>query len=244
MFSLAKLLLLFHGYKENQVYFLPFAGCALNKGDFASAVTDSCKAFITKRHLLAAYVVVLFPHLMDVFLIADKLATHRLEMWRFKLAVYQSATPFHDGSCQVDQGQFAGTGHEREHAFAGKDRACAHSVESANQPFCAVPHLYAVGEALPVEFRVGVDHVLAEPCAFLFDAQLAALPNDGVEVLVDGTVVEVFVHQCAQGVRHVYLFRIDDESLHGTPPQNFGSVAEREPREDAVAIGEKQAVNT
>lgn len=104
------------------------------------------------------------------------------------------------------------------------------------------PHLDAGGEALAVELRIGGNHVGAEPGTVLVDAQLSAVLDDGLEVLVDADTVVTLIHQRAHGVADVNFVGEDDEALHGTVPDGVVA-AEGVPGEDAVAVGQQQAVD-
>ena len=158
-----------------------------------------------------------------------------------KLAVDNRTASFLHCTGQVDEGQLRGAGHEREHALAEKGAADVDAVEAADQPL-ALPHLDAGGEALAVELGVGGNHVGAEPGTVLVDAQAAAVANDAPEVLVDAQAVLALVHQRAHGVADVNLVGEDDEALHGTEA-NGVVAAEGVPGEDAVAVGQQQAVD-
>ena len=158
-----------------------------------------------------------------------------------KLAVDNRTASFLHCTGQVDEGQLRGTGHEREHAFAEEGAPDVDTVEAADQPL-VLPHLDAGGEALAVELGVGGNHVGAEPGTVLLDAQPAAVADDAPEVLVDAQAVLALVHQRAHGVADVNLVGEDDEALHGTVPDGVVA-AEGVPWENAVAVGQKQAVD-
>ena len=158
-----------------------------------------------------------------------------------KLAVDNRTASFLHCTGQVDESQLRGTGHEREHALAEEGAPDVDTVEAADQPL-ALPHLDAGGEALAVELGVGGNHVGAEPGTVFIDAQPAAVADDAPEVLVDAQAVLALVHQRAHGVADVNLVGEDDEALHGTVPDGVVA-AEGVPGEDAVAVGQQQAVD-
>ena len=95
-----------------------------------------------------------------------------------------------------------------------------------------------------MQFSIGLDDVFAQPGALLIIAQFAAVVNHALEVLIEAERVFLFVKQRAHGVGDMYLVREDDEPFVGTIPHRFIVVAKREPRENAMLIGQQQSVCT
>ena len=108
-----------------------------------------------------------------------------------------------------------------------------------------MPHFDAGGKALAVEFGVGADDVGSQPRAFLLVAVLGGgtAPDDAVEVAVDGDLVLAATYHLAHGVADVNLAGDDDEALQGAVPQGLFAVLIREPGEEAVRVGQQQAVD-
>ena len=90
---------------------------------------------------------------------------------------------------------------------------------------------------------IGTLHVLAQPCALFVDAHTAAVLNHTFKVLIDAKPVFVLVYERAHGVGNMNFVGEDDKTLHGAPP-HYLLVAERVPREDAIAICQQQTVDT
>ena len=91
---------------------------------------------------------------------------------------------------------------------------------------------------------VGLDNVLSQPSAILeiTSVDLTAALDHAVEVAVERHLEATLVHQGAHRVGDVYLVGEDDKALQGAVPRRLRPVAEGEPGEDAIAVGEQQAL--
>lgn len=158
-----------------------------------------------------------------------------------KLAVDQPPSIVCHYGRQVDEGEFACTRHEREHALPEEGVADADSVKSAHKPI-AVPCLHACCKTLMVELCICLYDVLPKPCPLMLYAELAALGDDAIKILVYAEAVSSFVDERTHGVGDMYLLREDYETIHGAVPHRLVAVAEGIPGEDAVAVGKQQAV--
>ena len=194
-----------------------------------------------------------FPDDAEVFFVGDEAATHGTEVGRFELTVDELASEGVEATGQVDEGELRGAGFEGEHALAEEGGSEVDAIESAHQTGSAIstggiafPHFDTGGEALPIEFGIGLDDVGAQPGAFFLVAVLGcgAASDDALEIAIDGDLVLVAIDKLAHGVADVDLLGEDDEALQGTEPQGLVLALEREPREIAIGVGEQQTIDT
>ena len=158
-------------------------------------------------------------------------------MRRLKLAVDEQTAKLFEQTGQMDQGEFRGTGHEREHTLAEEGLAEAHAVETTHQLF-SLPHLDTGGKTLTVQFRIGLDDVRAQPGALLLIAVLSCgtALDDTLEILVDREAEVTLLDQLLHGVADVNLFGEDDEALQRTVPQGLFPIVEREPGKETMRV--------
>jgi hypothetical protein len=65
-----------------------------------------------------------------------------------------------------------------------------------------------------------------------------------LKILIYGYPILAFVYQLAHRVTYVYLAGEDNKSLQGTVPEGLILMLKGVPREEAIAIGQQQAVYT
>jgi len=170
-------------------------------------------------------------------------SAHRFQMRRFKLTIDESAAILLQETCQKYQRDLTGTGNQREHAFAKEATAYRHAIDSTHKQVI-IPDLHTGGKALFVKLFVSRNHVISQPCTLLLDAQIAAIGDDAMEILVEGTAIAVLVHQFAHGMGHMYLRWENDESVHRTKPPYLLGITKGIPRENAIAVCQQQTVHT
>ena len=148
------------------------------------------------------------------------------------------------GAGKEDECQLRGTGSQREHTLTEETSAYRNTIESTHQ-FIVLPHFNTGSEALTMELRIGTDDVWTEPSAILGVTILGCgtSTDDGIEVLIDGAVIELLADELSHGVADVNLIREDDEPLQRTVPQRLFVIMVGEPGEEAVGIGQQQAVD-
>lgn len=184
----------------------------------------------------------------DVFVVRDITATHGTEMGRFKLAVDHEASEDIEHTGQMDEGKFRGTGNQREHTLSEEAPAKVDTIEAAYQAvafFLFLPHLDTRRKALTMEFGIGLDNVGPEPGAILRIAVLGSgtTLDDTIEILIDGDGIAILLDELLHGVADMDLLGENHETLQGTIPIGFIAVAEREPREETIGIGQQQTVD-
>ena len=166
-------------------------------------------------------------------------------MGRFKLAVDHDATQLTEITGEIDEGDLRGIGHQREHALAKECPAQIDAIESAHETSVLIPDLNTRGKALTVEFGIGLDDLRTEPSTLLLVAILGrrTSADDAIEILVDGDTITILTEDLSHGVTDVDFPREDDKTLHGTVPEGLLAIAEGEPGEETVGIGQQQAVD-
>lgn len=166
-------------------------------------------------------------------------------MGRLKLAVDHDATQLTEITGEIDKGDLRGIGHQREHALAKECPAQVDTIESTYETVVLVPDLNTCGKALTMEFGIGLDDLGTEPGALLLVAILGrrTSTDDAIEIPVDGDAITVLTENLLHGVADVDLLREDDKTLQGTVPKGLLAIAEGEPGEETVGIGQQQAVD-
>ena len=96
------------------------------------------------------------------------------------------------------QCQLAGVGHKREHALAEECASNCHAIQSAYQTV-ALPHLYALREALSMQFGIGTYNFVAQPCTFVHVAPVSSGTSTyhSVETFAHRHLKHSLVHQRA-----------------------------------------------
>ena len=145
----------------------------------------------------------------------------------------------------MDESQFRGTGHQREHALTEERPAEINAIESTHEMTVFIPHLDTRSKALTMQFSIGLDDIGAEPGAVLFIAILGRSTSayNTIEIFVDGESVLVFVDQLTHGMTDVNFLGEDHKPLQRTVPEGFLPITEREPGEETVGIGQQQTVD-
>ena len=166
-------------------------------------------------------------------------------MGRFKLAVDHDATQLTEITGEIDEGDLRGIGHQREHALAKECPAQIDAIESAHETSVLIPDLDTCGKALTMEFGIGLDDLGTEPGTLLLVAILGrrTSADHTIEIPVDGYAITILTEDLSHGVADVDLPREDDETLQGTVPEGLLAIAEGEPGEETVGIGQQQAVD-
>ena len=161
-----------------------------------------------------------------------------------KLTVNQFPTQLFKGLRKMYEGQFRGIGNQREHAFAEKGLTQRDTIETTYQPLVA-PHLDTGSKALTVELGIGTDDVGTEPGTILLITLLrgGTTPDDTFKVAIDGHLVTLLTDELSHGMADMNLRREDDKALHGAIPQWLVVMAEREPGEKAMPIGQQQTID-
>ena len=166
---------------------------------------------------------------LQVLVVRDIMASHRLEMLRLELAVNEFDARLREELGQGDQRNLRCTWLEREHAFAEESATHGDAVEASDELF-ALPDFYARSIASALEFDVSRLHLRAEPSAFLFFAQRATEVDDALEGGIDGDLDLVALHAVEQrthGVGDMDILGRDDEALHRAPPLDVGLAGDR-----------------
>ena len=163
----------------------------------------------------------------------------------FKLAVDHDATQLTEITGEIDEGDLRGIGHQREHALAKECPAQVDAIESTHETVVLIPDLNTRGKTLAMEFGIGLDNLRTEPGTLLLVTILGrrTSADDTIEIFVDGDAKTILTEDLPHGVADVDLAREDDEPLQGTIPEGLLAIAEGEPGEETVGIGQQQAVD-
>jgi hypothetical protein len=96
-----------------------------------------------------------------------------------------------------------------------------------------------------MEFSIGLYNVRAKPGPILSIAVLGRSTSayNTIEIFVDGESVLVFVDQLTHGMTDVNFLGEDHKPLQWAVPKGGLAIAEREPWEEAVGIGQQQTVD-
>jgi len=163
----------------------------------------------------------------------------------FKLAVDHDATQLTEITGEIDEGDLRGIGHQREHALAKECPAQVDAIESTHETVVLIPDLNTRGKTLAMEFGIGLDNLRTEPGTLLLVTILGrgTSADDTIEIPVDSDPITILAEDLPHGVADVDLAREDDEPLQGTIPEGLLAIAEGEPGEETVGIGQQQAVD-
>lgn len=181
----------------------------------------------------------------DIFLVRNVTATHSTKVRRFELTVDHKPSKHLEQTREMDEGQFRGAGHQREHALAKECPTQINAIETTYERVVFIPYFNTRCKTLTMEFSIGLDDIGAQPGTIFFITILGCgtTSDDTIEVLVDGKLILMLFYQLLHGVTDVNLLGEDDEALQGTIPEGLLAIAEREPREETVGIGQQQTVD-
>ena len=168
---------------------------------------------------------------------------HALQMGGFELAVDETAMRLYSLG-KGNECEFRGVWYKAEHALTDETPADTHTVESADKAGIGIAHLKGCGITQDVQPFVGLLHLITEPCPRLLVATVGqtALLNDAVEVTADAHRIAIAADELAHGMADMDLGGEDDKTVHGTPPHDFGRLAEIVPWEDAETVGRQKPI--
>lgn len=132
----------------------------------------------------------------------EQVGVEVLGIEQFKLLFAQE---FH----KENEGDFAGICHGMKHAFAAKNFAEGHAIESAHE-FVVLPYFKAMGQAKSVEFAIRFDDFFGDPG--IAGSQCCTLSDYGFKVAVDAGFEHAFSIKSCQVFGHFESMIEGDQS--------------------------------
>lgn len=160
-------------------------------------------------------------------------------MFGHELTVEQGEAAHPHPRHQPGQRHLRRIGAPRHHAFAEKGAAQRHAVEPTHQ-FLPFPAFDAVGEAEPVQLKIGGLYVMADPGRRAIRHRLSAKRENRAERAI-GRYPEAFTpDRPGQRMGQAKAVQRQDRPLFGLHPIDFVRVAIIRHREDADGISLQQ----
>lgn len=131
--------------------------------------------------------------------LADFVSTELKEVGVEVLGVEQFKLLFAQEFHKKNECDFAGIGYGMKHAFAAKNFADGHAIESAHEPV-VLPHFKAMGQAKSVEFAIRFDDFFGDPG--IAGSERRTLSDYGFKIAVDAGLEHAFSVESRQVFGH------------------------------------------